>query len=167
VARQKKKKLRYFYLDNQLHKVISINHPLDECVAWNYSEERRVMFIWSDLRRRYAKAFTLTEVSNMIGRHRVNVERYIVHGCIRAPQRAYTLDDQKKPGKYFFTEENVYELYDYLLTVHIGRPRKDGKITPGRLPSRVELRAMMRHDVQIVRKTSGGEFVPVWKEINW
>jgi hypothetical protein len=163
----KRKKLRYFYLNDQLHKVLSINHPQDICVAWNYIEQRRVGYVWSDLRKRYGKAFSVTEVSHMIGRHRVNIEKYILDEKFPAPQRIYSLDENKRLGKYFFSESDVYNLHDYLLTVHIGRPRKDGKITPGRMPSKAELRAMMRHDVQMYTKTSGGEFVPVWKEIDW
>lgn len=163
----KRKKLRYFYLNDQLHKVLSINHPQDICVAWNYPEGKRVGYVWSDLRRRHEKAFSLTEVSKMINRHRVNIEKYILAGEIKAPQRAYTLDGNQTPSKYWFSEKDVYDLHDYLLTVHIGRPRKDGKITPGRMPSKAELRAMMRHDVQMYTKTESGEFVPVWKEIDW
>lgn len=163
----KKNRLRYFYLDDHLHKVLSINHPNDICIAWNYPEGRRVMFVWSDLRRRYGRAFTLTQVTGLINRHRVNVEKYMLEGKIARPQRIYSLDENRRPGKYFFSEKDVYALHDYLLTVHIGRPRKDGKITPGRLPSKAELRAMMRHDVQMYAKTENGEFVPVWKEIDW
>lgn len=154
-------------MQDQLHRVLSINHPNDICVAYNFIEERRVGYVWSDLRRKYEKAFTLTEVSRMVGRHRVNIEKYILAGNIKAPQRAYSLSDTKRPGKYFFSEKDVYDLHDYLLTVHIGRPRKDGKVTPGRMPSKAELRAMMRHDVQMYTKTDSGEFIPVWKEIDW
>jgi hypothetical protein len=53
------------------------------------------------------------------------------------------------------------------LTVHIGRPRKDGRVTPGRMPSKAELRALMRHDTMTYVKNADGEFTPVWKEVDW
>jgi len=167
MARKKRFKLKYFYLDGALHKVLSINHPQDICVAWNYAEERRVGYVWSDLRRRYERAFTTAEVSKMIDRHRVNIERYILRGDIRQPQKTYSLDGNKSPGKYFFSETDVLDLHDYLMTVHIGRPRRDGLVVPGRLPTKTELRAMMRHDIQMYTKTESGDFVPVWKEVDW
>lgn len=165
--RNRKPRLRYFYLNGDLHKVLSINRAQDLVVAWNYKEQKRVGYIWSDARKRLEKAFTMMQVSKMINRHRVNIERYILNGHIRAPQRTYTLDDKRTPGKYLFSESDVYDLHDYLLTVHIGRPRKDGKTTPGRMPSKAELKAMMRHDTVMYVKQSDGTFTPVWKEMDW
>lgn len=109
----------------------------------------------------------MQQVGKMIGRTRVQIENYILRGDIRRPQRIYTLDVEKKPGKYFFSEADVLGLHDYLLTVHIGRPRKDGRITPGKMPSKAELRAMMKHDLVTYVKTDEGEFRPIWKEIDW
>jgi hypothetical protein len=109
----------------------------------------------------------MVQVSKMINRHRVNIERYILEGKIRPPERIYSLDGNKTPGKYMFSEKDVFELHDYLLTVHIGRPRKDGRVTPGRMPSRAELRAMMQHDTTVYIKSADGTFMPVWKEIDW
>ncbi len=113
------------------------------------------------------RAFTLQQVCSMIERHRVQVELYILNGKIRTPQRIYSLDDVKKPGKYFFSESDVLDLHDYLLTVHIGRPRKDGKITPRPMPTRAELRAVMKHDMITYVKTDDDKFSPIWKEIEW
>lgn len=166
MARQKRR-LRYFYLNGDLHRVLSINRAQDLVVTWNFKEEKRRAYVWSDARRRMEKAFPISQVSKMINRHRVIIENYILDGKIRPPQRIYTLDGTKRPGKYMFSEKDVLELHDYLLTVHIGRPRKDGKITPGRMPSRAELKAMMQHDTTVYVKSADGTFTPVWKEMDW
>jgi hypothetical protein len=160
-----KPKLRYFYLNGELHKVLSINRAQDLVTAWIFNQEKRVVYVWSDVRKRLGKAFTMTQVSRMIGRHRVIIENYILDGKIRPPQRIYTLDGTKNPGKYMFSESDVYELHDYLLTVHIGRPRKDGGVTPSRMPSKAELKAMIRHDTVMYLRQADGTFTPVWKEI--
>lgn len=165
--RRRKKRLKYFFADGDLHKTLSVNHAQDICIAWNYPQGRTVGYVWSDLRKRYTKAFSVSEVSDMIGRHRVNIQRYILRGEIKRPQQTYSLDERKSPGKFFMSEEDVYILHDYLMTVHIGRPRNDGRVIPGRLPTKTELRAMMRHDVHMYTKTDDGEFIPVWKEIDW
>lgn len=164
--RKRSSRLRYFYLDNQLHKVLSVNRPQDLVVCWNYPEGKRVGHVWSTVRKTHGKAYTLAQVSEMIGRHRVIIENYILKGNIRAPQRAYNLET-KKPGAYYFSEKDVYELHDYLLTVHRGRPRKDGMITPSGIPSRAELRAMLVTGYATYIKNEEGEFVQVWKENDW
>lgn len=165
--RSSRKPLRYFYVNSDLHKVLRVVRPQDFVEAWNYRLGKRVGYVWSDVRKRMESAFTMQQVSNMIGRHRVQIENYILAGDIKAPQRIYTLDGEKKPGKYFFSESDVLDLHDYLLTIHVGRPRKDGKITPGKMPTKAELRAMMKHDVVTYVKTSDNEFKPIWKEVDW
>lgn len=165
--RNRKPRLRYFYLNGDLHRVLSVIRAQDLVISWNYREGKRAGYAWSDARKRLGRAFTMTQVGDMIGRHRTNIERDILAGRIRAPQRAYSLDGNKIPGKYLFSEKDVFELHDYLLTVHIGRPRKDGRITPARMPSKAELRAMMRHDTVTYVKSEDGTFTPVWKEQDW
>lgn len=162
-----KRVVRYFYLNSDLHRVLRIVRAQDFVEAWCFREEKRKGYVWSDVRKRMENAFTLQQVSSMIGRHRVQIEKYILAGEIRSPQRIYSLDEDRKPGKYFFSEADVLDLHDYLLTVHRGRPRKDGLITPGRMPSKAELRAMMRHDTVHYVKSSSGEFTPIWKEVDW
>lgn len=159
--------LRYFYLNSNLYKILRVNRPQDFVEVWNFTEHRVEGLIWSDVRKRAERAFTLQEVCSMIGRTRVTVELAIVEGKIKAPQRIYTLDLDRKPGKYLFSEKDVLDVHDYFLTVHVGRPRADGKITPGKMPTKQELRAMMRHDTVLYVKNDDGEFVPVWKEVEW
>lgn len=165
--RSYRKRVRYFYLNQDLHRVLRIVRPEDFVEAWCYREERVVGYVWSDVRKNMQRAFTLQQVSAMIGRHRVQLQTYILNGDIKSPQRIYTLDGDKKPGKYFMSESDVLALHDYLLTVHVGRPRNDGKITPGKMPTKAELRAMMKHDVVTGVMRPGGEFVPTWKEVDW
>lgn len=165
--RRKRNRLRYFYLDSKLHKVLRINRPQDLVVAWDFVEGKRTAYVWSTVRKTHGKAYTIVEVSELVNRHRVNIERYILDGKIRAPQRAYSLNGEKTPGAYYFSEKDVYELHDYLLTVHRGRPRKDGRITPSGIPSRAELRAMMVSGSATYVKNEAGEFIQVWKENDW
>jgi hypothetical protein len=161
------KRVKYFYLNSDLHKVLRIIRAQDFVEAWSYPEAKRKGYVWSDVRKRMETAVPLAQVATLIGRHRVQIENYILNGHIKTPQRIYTLDGEKKPGKYMFSESDVMDLHDYLLTVHIGRPRKDGLITPGRMPTKSELRAMMRHDTVTYVKTHDGEFTPVWREVDW
>lgn len=157
---------RYFYLDSNLHKVLRTNRAQDLVWAWHYVEGKQKVYPYSEVRKKHGKAYSIVDVSEMIGRHRVIIENYILDGKIRAPQRIYALGS-RKPGAYYFSEKDVYELHDYLLTVHRGRPRKDGMITPSGIPSRAELRAMLVTGHATYIKNEKGEFVQVWKENDW
>lgn len=165
--RRKRNRLRYFFLNDHLHKVLGSNRPQDRLVAWDFEEGKRKLYSYADVYRSHKKAYPITEVSELINRHRVNIERYILRGDIRRPAQAYALTPSRKPLGFYFTEKDVLELHDYLLTVHRGRPRKDGMITPSGIPSRAELRAMMKSGSATYIKNEAGEFVQVWKENAW
>lgn len=168
-ARQRSnaRRIRYFYLNGDLHKVLRVNRPQDFVEAWNYREGKVMGYVWSDVKKRMEKAMTMIEVGKLVNRHRVQIQNYILAGLIEAPQRQYTLDERRKPGKYMFSETDVMKLHEYLLTVHRGRPRKDGRITASHLPTRSELAALMKHDIMTYVKVGDGEFVPAWKEPEW
>jgi hypothetical protein len=165
--RSNAKRLRYFYLNGDLHKVLRVTRPQDFVEAWNYREGKTMGYVWSDVKKRSTRALTMTEVGKLIGRHRVQIQNYILDGNIARPQRQYTLDEARKPGKYMFSEDDVMKLHEYLLTVHQGRPRKDGRITPTPLPTKAELRALMKHDFMTYVKVGEDEFIPAWKEPEW
>lgn len=165
--RKSKPRLRYFYIGQELHKVLRVNRPQNLVVAWNYTEHKRVVYIWSEVRRTMKKAYSLQDVAKMLNRHRVRLENHLLSGNVRLPQKIYSLDGNRTPGKFMFSEKDIYELHDYMLTVHRGRPRKDGGITAGNLPSRVELRAMLNTDTALYIRNESGEFVQVYKEKDW
>lgn len=167
-SKRKSKRVRYFYLEgDQLHKVLSTNRPQNLMVAWNFTQGKRVSYVLSDVRKRMRKAYTQDDVAKMFGRHPVRIDKTMRSGNVRLPQRIYTLDGNRRPGKYMFSEKDIYELHDYMMTVHRGRPRKDGRITPSGLPSKVELRAMLNTDTALYVKNEDGEFVQVFKENDW
>lgn len=166
--KRKSPSLRFFYLNGDLHKVLSVSKPQDFAICWNFVQHKRVGYVWSDVRRSHKRAFSMMEVSKMINRTREAIERDILRGNIKPPQRTYSLDGNKRPMRYKFSEKDIYDLHDYMLSQHHGRPRKDGGITPLQsIPSRAQLRAMMEHNIITYVKTEDGEFVPVWKEQDW
>ncbi len=161
------RRIRYFYLNSDLYRVIRVIRAEDSVEAWNYREGKSYLYVWSDVRKRMQNAFTITQVGKMLDRHRVQINNDILSGQIKVPQRAYSLDGNKIPGKYLLSESDVLDLHDYLLTIHIGRPRKDGQITPAKMPSKAELKALMRYDTMVYVKNASGEFTQVWKEVDW
>lgn len=165
--KQRKKKPRYFYLNGELHKVFRINRPEDLVHAWSYPQGRRVAYVWSATQKTMQRAFSITTVSSIIGRHPRVIKKYISEGVIPKIQKTYTLDERRALGKYFFSEDDIRTLYEYLITVNHGRPRNDGALVQYPLPSKAELEAMIRQDVVLYVKDKTGEFSPVWKQPDW
>jgi hypothetical protein len=163
----KSRKLTYFYLNGKLHRSLYINRPGDLITAWSYPEYKRVGYTYSDVRKRHGKAFSTSQVSKFINRVREQIQMAMVRGDIETPQYSYSIENYLKDGsdkvyKYMWSEEDVLGVHEYFSQIHFGRPRKDGLIKPYPMPSRLELRALMRHE-EILYVKSGEKFVPLWQ----
>lgn len=161
-TRPKVKPLRYFFYNGDLHKKIQINRAKDTLVAWNYPKGKVERYVYSDVRKNGGQAFYTAEVAKMLGRDPTTLYRALYAGMIREPQQSYGLDEKRNPYAYFWSEKDIMELHEYFSTVHYGRPRMDGLVTPLALPTAAELRAIIRQDTVFYVK-EGDKFVPTWK----
>ena len=161
--------LNYFFLDGELdgkikpllHKKLHINRGQDKITTWCYPLHRRVAYTYTDVKRNMKPAFTTVEAATMLNRRRLTLERAILSGSIETPQFTYGIDENKNKFKYMWSEDNILEAHAFLSTQHVGPPRKDGLITPRKLPTARELRAIIRQrDILYIKV--GDEFRPVW-----
>jgi hypothetical protein len=160
-------KLRYFYLNEKLHKVLRRSRAEDLLIAWDYQLGKRVAYSLADVNRNKQHAYPISEVVKIIGKHEDTIKMHLYKNNLRYPQRVYSLNGNKTPGKYYWSENDIREMHDFFKTVHRGRPRKDGAITPGDMPSRAELEAIMNRESVLYVKKDDGTFVPVWKQPEW
>ena len=170
-------KLTYFYLDGQLepggpnvpllHKSLHINRGTDTITTWCYPLGKRVAYTYSETKKRREPAYSTQDVCKMLNRKRLTLELAILHGKIEEPQYTYGLNEHRRKFKYMWAEHNILEAHAYLSTVHVGRPRKDGMVTPMRLPTLRELRAMIRQEEILYVRDDDGEFRPVWRAQNF
>src|SRR6478735_3635175 len=162
--RKQPKKLRYFYLDGKLHKIIHINRSQDIATAYSYPDKDIRQYPWVWLKKNHRKAYGMQDVANMVQRHRRWIQRKMLDGDIRKPQKAYSLVNPDR-FTYYFSEDDVLEIQDYFAHQHLGFKRKDGLITNAPTPSRTDLKAMMNEDTMFYVQGPDGEFKPVWREI--
>ena len=154
--------LRYFFYRGDLHKKIHIHRPNDIIIAWNYPKGKSERYVYSDVRKNGEKAFSTREVERLVNRSQKTIKEAIRLGMIPQPQRTYGLDAERNEYAYYWSEKDIMGLWEYLTTVHRGRPRKDGLVTPKDLPTASELRAMIRQGTVFYVKV-GDEFVPTWR----
>jgi hypothetical protein len=154
---------RYFYLNTNdrgplLHRREFINRGEDIIEAWCYPLGKRVAYTYSDVRERYEAAFTTPEVCKMLNRGHDHMRHAIMEGKIEPPQFTYTLDNKRFKLKYMWHESDIMKARDFYSSQHPGRSR-----VPKPIPTRRELRAMLRQEQVLYVKNDNGEFVPTWK----
>lgn len=158
----KRRKWRYFYYDNKLHKTIRIHRGKDECWAWCYSDRKKYIYAWSDIQRRGEPAISLKEAAEIINRSPGTVYNWILEGLYKPPEQTYSLETGN-PGHYKLSRSHVNQLHELVSNRHFGRPRKDGEVTQRNVPNKQEVRAATVHGLFLYAKKDDGEFVPIWK----
>jgi hypothetical protein len=149
-----RKKLLYFFLNGKIHKVIKASKARDELIAWCYPDKKRVMYSYAQVRKNMGNAYTIKQVCEILNRHKVTVEEYILQGKIKEPQRVYPISNPDSSWyKFMFSESDIYDLHQFIL---------DAGYTKD-FPSKAELTALLKHNLILYTKTVDGSFVPVWK----
>ena len=151
----KSKSIRYFFLNNKIHKVIRSSRSKDELIAWCYPDKKRVMYSYSDAKKNMENAYTVSQVSKFLNRHRVTIQDYILNEKIPPPIKIYPIGDPENTewSQYMFNQKDILGLHEFLL---------ESGHSVG-LPSKAELRALLKNNLILYTKTEEGKFVPVWK----
>jgi hypothetical protein len=148
-----RKKFLYFFLNNKLHKVIRSSRARDEVIAWCYPDKKRVLYSYADMHKNMENAYTIKQAGLILGRHKVTIEEYILQGKISIPQKVYPISKPESAwSKFMFSESDILKLHEYILEAGYTK----------NIPSRAELRALLKNNMILYTKTDSG-FVPVWK----
>lgn len=100
------------------------------------------------------KAYSIVEAGKILNRHKVSIERYILAGKIKEPQRVYPISNPESSwNKFMLSESDVLDLHQFIA--------EEGHA--GDLPSRTELLALLKQNLILYTKSSDGNFIPVWK----
>ena len=149
-----RKKFVYFFLNDKVHKVIRLSRAKDEIVAWSYLDKKRVMYSYAQVDKHMEQAYTIIQAGKILGRHMVTIEEYILQGKIKQPQKVYSISNPNSTwSKYMLSESDILDIHQFILD--------DGHIRD--LPSRAELKALLKNSLILYTKTTDGKFVPVWK----
>ena len=158
MARRKRntnqKSLQYFFLNEKIHKVLKSSRSKDELIAWCYPDRKRVLYSYSQVKKNMEKAYSILEVSEILNKHRVTIQDYIIEGKVLTPSIIYPIgkQDNHKWFRYMFSHKNIYDIHEHILDS--GHSKN--------VPSKTELQAILKNNIILYTKTENG-FVPVWK----
>jgi len=147
------KRFSYFFLNDKIHKVLRSSRAKDEIVAWCYPDKKRVLYSYSDVIKNMQNAYTTLQVAHLLNKHKITIEDYILEGKIKRPQHVYPISNpNSKWCKFMYSESDIMDIHQFILEAGYSK----------NMPSRNELRALLKHNMILYTKTDSG-FVPVWK----
>jgi hypothetical protein len=154
---------KYFFLNEKPYRMLWKNERQNLCLAYDFETGGRVEFLLSDVRKHSQRAFTAIQLTTLLRCHPKLPWKYMKAGIVRYPPMIYHINSPDMKFR-IWSEDDVIDLYNILVNVHRGAPRKDGRTTTrASLPSRAELMANMRDETMMYIKNKDGEFVPVFK----
>ena len=149
-----RKRILYFFLNDKVHKVIRTHRAKDELVAWCYPDKKRVLYSYSQVEKYMGNAYTIKQTGEILGKHKVTIENYILQGKIKEPQKVYPIANPDSTwNKFMLSEKDIMDLHQFIADTGYSK----------NLPSKAELQAILKHNLILYTKTSEGKFVPVWK----
>jgi hypothetical protein len=88
------KRFSYFFLNNKIHKVLNYSRAKDELIAWCYPDKKRVLYSYSQVTKNMENAYSTKEVGQILNKHKITIEDYILEGKIKYPQKVYQISNQ-------------------------------------------------------------------------
>ena len=156
---------RHCYVNGDVLYIIKIDRAANLVSAYNYTEKRSVQMLYSDFKRHAEKALSLEDASRLLSIGPDVLRRHMKSGFIPTPQSfwVYGKDPDACRIRLAWSESDLMEAQEALSGLHVGKPRKDGKITPrSTLPSKLEIRSAMTDKSMLYVKGKDGKFVPVF-----
>lgn len=144
----------WFFLGEDLHRVLAINRIENYVKAYSYTEERVKYYKWDEILQIKEPAYSGVEVGELINRSPRTMRHYIKQGVIEA-----TAIGQRKNGinRYFYNKRDVMRVRDA-----VEEFAKGGRRGVKPLPTREQLRNMLAVGGVLYLK-DGDDFVPVWE----
>jgi hypothetical protein len=151
----KPKVLRYFFLNDKVHKVLSSSRSKDELIAWCYPDKKRMLYSYSQVKKNMESAYSIVQVASMLNKHRVTIQDYILEGKVMSPAKIYPISSPESESwsKYMFNQKNILDIHQHILD--------SGHSSE--VPSKAELQGLLKNNFILYTKTEEGKFVPVWK----
>jgi hypothetical protein len=117
-GKRARKKFLYFFLNDKIHKVIKSSKARDELIAWCYPDKKRVLYSYSQVNKYKENAYTVKQVGELLNKHKITIEEYILNGKIKTPQRVYPISNPDSQwSKFMLRESDILDLHQYILDV--------------------------------------------------
>ena len=157
-----------FFINDELVRTLHTNRANNICILYNYVQDKEQTMLLSDFKKHRKRAYTVINTTRIFARSRVQFERLIKRGIIPAPIGANVGGVRAWQKMSYFSEDDLFKIREGMASVHSGRPRKDGRVTPRKdIPNEKELRSLIGKDIMLYTQNKDGEFIPVWAEETW
>jgi len=154
---------KLFFVNKDLVRVLSSNRGLNIVYLFNLTKDKEQSMLLSDFKKHRKRAYIFIDACRLLNKSTSQIRLHIRNGFINPPLGILANGERSYTRKSYYSEDDIFEIRRLLSTIHIGRPRKDGKVSNSMLTEQ-ELRARMGDALVLYTRTKDGDFIPVWAE---
>ena len=155
---------KVWFLGDDLVRVVHVSRSQGLVTLYNMTKAKNMVTTMVEFKRKRKRAFTVMETAKLLNYHRKSIPRLVNSGIL--PQPTGELPGGRTAFHYlsYYSEDQIWEARNLLSQTHIGKPRKDGRITNNKVPTEQELRYAMGEGLVYYVKDDNGRFIPVFSE---
>lgn len=155
---------KVWFLDGDLVRLVHSNRAAGIVTLYNMTQEKNMVTTMIEFKRKRKRAFTIMETAKLLNYHRKSIPRLVRSGIL--PQPTGELPGGRTAFHYlsYYSEDQIWEARRLLSQTHIGKPRRDGRITNNKVPTEQELRYAMGEGLIYYVRDDRGKFIPVFSE---
>lgn len=160
----KRSRRKTWFLDGELVRVLHINRAQGIVILWNHAKSLQMSTTVIEFKRKRKKAFTVVETASLLNYHRKSIPRLVKGGFLPPP--VGTLPEGRTAFHHlsYYSEDHIWEARNLMAQTHMGRARKDGRVTNNKTPTEHELKYAMGEGLIYYVKDDEGRFIPVFSE---
>jgi predicted DNA-binding transcriptional regulator AlpA len=117
-----------------------------------------------EFKRKRKRAYTMTETAKLLNYHRKTIPRLVKYGYLPPPVGELPGGATAFHHLSYYSEDHIWEARNLMAQTHMGRARKDGRVTNNKTPTEQELRYAMGDSMMYYVKDENGRFVPTFAE---
>jgi hypothetical protein len=157
-----------FFLNGELVRLVHFNRPNNICELYNFIKDKDQTMLYSDFKKHRKRAYGVKNTLKIFNRSRPQFERWVKRGLVEPPIGAVVGGKRVFGEMAYYSEDDLFTIRSVLATIHIGRPRRDGRINAAKdIPTEKELRSLIGDAIMLYTRTKDGEYIPVWAEETW
>ena len=134
----------YHFVAGEVVKLIHSSPATNEVLVFNLALQKKQTMDYHGFKLVSQPAFKIGDVARMLGKKSDTIRKWEQREII-PPQKKWQVGDKK--FLRFYTQTDIEGLRDVVASLHVGRPRKDGRKT-NRIPPAGELKRYIKERIK-------------------
>lgn len=155
---------RTWFLDGDLVRITHVSRAQGLVTLYNCTKGTNIVTTMVEFKRKRRRAYTVSEAAKLLNYHRKSIPRLVKKGFLPPPVGELLGGETAFHHLSYYSEDHIWEARNLMAQTHMGRARKDGRVTNNKTPTEQELRAAMGDGLIYYVKDESGKYIPVFSE---